>query len=477
MDIRHLLSVALLMLPLVCAKGQAPSVPIEGPGSETQNTTLLEKLAALREKGGALSAAGAKAALDKPTPAPVALPPHRTTALRSAEVWQAAQRSRIRIGWYYLCHKCDHWHINLAGGYPVTADGVIATCYHVTEPGPEVREGCLVAVDSADAVYPITAVLARSRTMDACLLRAGGLKTDPLPLNDHIHPGDPAFLLSTPLETSGYFSTGTVNRFYWNPKTAQGFNPEGQDALKHLRLNVSTDWAPGSSGSPVLDNCGNAIGHVAVISHLGDGKNSNGKGVAHITLHEAVPARSVRWLAEQASRPVPAQPLEPSLARVREALESRDHTVASKLADELEKAGVPDADKPGLSMARFHIALAAKNESAATTSATVLADGPVSSNGPALNEVAWKLVTLVETPQPATLEAVEKIARRSVELQLEKDAASLDTLARVRFLQDKKDEAIQFQEKAVSAAPEPLKPSLQKTLEDYRAGKVPPAAG
>jgi hypothetical protein len=32
------------------------------------------------------------------------------------------------------------------------------------------------------------------------------------------------------------------------------------------RLNVSTDWAPGSSGSAVLDECGNVIGHVANIS-------------------------------------------------------------------------------------------------------------------------------------------------------------------------------------------------------------------
>ena len=475
MTIHRLVFAALALLPFLSAQGQAPGVPIEGPAPQSQDKALLEKLDALREKGGALDVAAVKAGLEKPAPFPVTLPPCRTTALRPAEVWQSAQRTRIRIGWYYLCHKCDHWHVNLAGGYPVTADGVIATCYHVAEPGPEIREGRFVAVDSTGSVYPVTAVLARSRTMDACLVRAEGLKADPLPLNDQIHPGDPAFLLSTPLEISGYFSTGIVNRFYWNPKTARGSNPAAEDALKHLRMNVSTDWAPGSSGSPVLDNCGNAIGHVAVIAHLGDGKNSDGKGVSHITLHEAIPARSVRWLAEQASRPAPAQPPAPSLARVREALESRDHAAAAKLADELEKAGVPDSDKPGLAMARFHIALAGKNESAAAVSAAAVTAGPLSADGPALNEVAWKLVTLVEKPQPATLEAAEKMARRSVELQLEKDAASLDTLARIRFLQDKKEEAIQLQEKAVACAPDAAKPGLQKTLDDYRAGKVPPA--
>jgi hypothetical protein len=30
-------------------------------------------------------------------------------------------------------------------------------------------------------------------------------------------------------------------------------------------LQVSADWAPGSSGSAVLDQCGNAIGHVSEV--------------------------------------------------------------------------------------------------------------------------------------------------------------------------------------------------------------------
>ena len=50
-----------------------------------------------------------------------------------------------------------------------------------------------------------------------------------------------------------------------NAKIAEELKASSQK--DHLRVNVSTDWAPGSSGSAVLDQCGNVIGHVSTISH------------------------------------------------------------------------------------------------------------------------------------------------------------------------------------------------------------------
>jgi S1-C subfamily serine protease len=467
--LQSLLSCAAVAALVAPAFAQAPGVPIESPAPLAQNRALLDKLAALRDTGKALDTAAVKAALEKPTPAVVELPPCRTTPLRPAEVWQAAQRSRLWVGWNFLCHKCEHWHVNLAGGYPVSSDGAVVTCSHVAEPGADIKEGRLVAVDGEGNVYPVTGVLARSRTMDACLLRVEGLKLEPLPLNDQIRPGDPAYLLSSPLNVSGYFTDGMVNRFYW--KTPR----PGSDELKHLRMHVSTDWAPGSSGSPLLDTCGNAISHVATIAHLGDAKNSGGKGVAHLTLHEAIPARSIQWLIKQAGAAAakPAETEPATLAEVQEALEAGDHTRASTLADAVEKAGAPEADKARLAFARFLICAGLKQEAEAAAHAARLADESLKDNGPALNEVAWKLVTRFPAPQPDTLTAAEKIARRSVDLQAHRDPASLDTLARVCFLLDRKDEALKLQEEAVNVAEAGLKTQLEKTLDDYRSGKLP----
>jgi hypothetical protein len=44
-------------------------------------------------------------------------------------------------------------------------------------------------------------------------------------------------------------------------------------------MNVSTDWAPGSSGAAVLDGCGNAIGHVTEIK--AETGESTPRGRAH----------------------------------------------------------------------------------------------------------------------------------------------------------------------------------------------------
>lgn len=462
-------------LPFPTVSAQAPGVPIESGAPMSQDRALLDKLAVLRDSGRALDTAAVKAALQKPAPAAIAVPPCRNTPLRPAEVWQAAQRSRLWVGWHYLCHKCEHWHVNLAGGYPISTDGAVATCYHVAEPGADIREGRLVAADSEGNVFPVTAVIARSRTMDACILRVEGLKSEPLPLNDQVRPGDPAFLLSSPLNVSGYFTSGMVNRFFWSPKAASQ-NPAGDGDFKHLRMNVSTDWAPGSSGSPVLDTCGNVISHVAVISHLGEGKNSTGKPVAHITLHEAIPARSVLSLVKQAAtdaaRPPDTAPAV-TLTELQEALDSGDHERAARIADDIEKSGTAAEEKARLAFARFLIATGSKKETDAAGIAARLADDLLKDNGPLLNEVAWKLITRFPAPQPDTLTAAEKIARRSVDLQAHRNAASLDTLARVCFLQNKKDEAIRLQEEAVNVSEEGLKSALEKTLADYRAGKLP----
>jgi hypothetical protein len=64
---------------------------------------------------------------------------------------------------------------------------------------------------------------------------------------------------------------------------------------------VSTDWAPGSSGSAVLDDCGNVIGHVSTISSVRDeatpkAQDSSAEKPAAMVFHEAVSARDVLLL-------------------------------------------------------------------------------------------------------------------------------------------------------------------------------------
>jgi hypothetical protein len=228
------------------------------------------------------------------------LPIPNTKKLSSREVYDTSRQAHIRLGWAFICDKCDQWHVNLAGAYPISTDGAVATCYHVVKPGQEIREGCLVAADEEGGVFPVMEILAANRYSDSAIVRVAGAHFKPLPLNTNVHPGDPAYCYSDPLDHRGYFSTGIVNRFYQFPGR-RSFSAPASAAFAPTRLNVGTDWAPGSSGSAVLDECGNAIGHVSTIGVLSDEEvsedgDSRLPGPTMIVFHEAVAARDVLLL-------------------------------------------------------------------------------------------------------------------------------------------------------------------------------------
>jgi thiol-disulfide isomerase/thioredoxin len=94
----------------------------------------------------------------------------------------------------------------------------------------------------------------------------------------------------------------------------------------------------------------------------------------------------------------------------------------------------------------------------------------------ALNEIAWRLLTMKAFAQNPNLALAEKCAAQSVKLTKEEHPDKLDTLARLRWLQGKKEEAIRLQIKSVDKAePGEMKAALQKTLDAMLKGILPPA--
>ena len=94
----------------------------------------------------------------------------------------------------------------------------------------------------------------------------------------------------------------------------------------------------------------------------------------------------------------------------------------------------------------------------------------------ALNEIAWRLLTMKAFEGKRNLPLAEKCAVQSVALTKETHSDKLDTLARLRWLQGRKEEAIRWQIKAVDKADEPrMKALLQKTLDALLKGELPPA--
>ena len=290
----------LLSLGLCCELfAQAPDVPVyrQGRRQSDYEGSIRAGARALYASGEVVKLVMVKEQL-KRTSCDLTLPKPRTTKLASKEICDRARGSHLRLGWYYLCNKCDDWHINLAGSYALTADGAVATCYHVVQPEREMREGCLLAADEGGQVLAVTEVLAANRYSDACIVRVAARDLKPLPLNTNIFPGDPAYCYSDPLDHRGYFSAGIVNRFYQFPGRRR-INAPLSAAYAPTRVNVSTDWAPGSSGSAVLDEFGNALGHAATIGAIQeqDVDEQTGDplppGPTMIVFHDAVSARDV----------------------------------------------------------------------------------------------------------------------------------------------------------------------------------------
>lgn len=266
---------ALVCVPLALP-AQAPGVPVypEGPGAKP--------LASIRTQARKLKADGAllsQADFAKQTnrkSCTLTLPPANTTKLESRELWQRARKAHIRVGWNYLCKECKKWHVELSGGYAIAKDTVV-TCAHVTGDGhdEDMTEGYLIAVDEDDHVMPVTEVLAINRATDTAILK---LKTDslqPLPLSTDVVPGDPVVCFSDPLDRRGVYSTGIVERFMQRLFLRK--EELSRDERKHIDhieapvwVQVSTAWAQGSSGSAVLDLCGNVIGHVSEVQTMLD---------------------------------------------------------------------------------------------------------------------------------------------------------------------------------------------------------------
>jgi thiol-disulfide isomerase/thioredoxin len=298
--------------PAVTAKTGAPpdkpkaSVPVAPPRPPDP---ALDKAVQMAKDGRLTSPDEFMAQMKSPKREKIDLVPLSTRPLRGHEIAERARTAHVRVGWLFRCTRCNNWHLNAAGGYAIAKD-TVATAFHVLEQPANMRkgEGHPVAIRGESEVMAITTVLGADKDMDVAVVRVPANDLRPLALAPDPQIGDAAYCLSDPQNTRGYFSNGIINRFF-------SLNPSAPSDPRFQRLNVSTDWAPGSSGSAVLDECGNVIGHVARIQSISKGAptppaagtppRTPEANPTLMNLHEAVPAKSVLSLIEPAPKAKP----------------------------------------------------------------------------------------------------------------------------------------------------------------------------
>lgn len=143
---------------------------------------------------------------------------------------------------------------------------------------------------------------------------------------------------------------------------------------------------------------------------------------------------------------------------------------AEQTVTEMEKL-LPAGMRSGLGMTRFQILARQGNYDAAYKIVAALSDAEPD-NAMLQNQLAWTIVSSKDL-EKRDLTLAEKIAERANKAAKGKDPNILDTLARAQFMNGKKSEAVESEQKAVDLAEGKMKEEFKKFLASYQQGKLP----
>jgi thiol-disulfide isomerase/thioredoxin len=161
-----------------------------------------------------------------------------------------------------------------------------------------------------------------------------------------------------------------------------------------------------------------------------------------------------------------------AMAKVYQAMQESKWDEATTSLAEAEKL-VSDDERKGLDRLRLEILFGKKDYPAAFKMADRISEAN-KDDVELQNDLAWHIATSPSLEQH-DLTVAETIALRGDKTAKSKDPNVLDTLARIKFMRGKKEEAIQLQQKAIDLAEGESKTQLQKTLTSYKKGELPKA--
>ncbi|MBI5866583.1 MAG: trypsin-like peptidase domain-containing protein, partial [Planctomycetes bacterium] len=227
-------------------------------------------------------------------------PPAAATApLDAAEIYRRRIPGVLLVTRVYKCQRCPNWHHSGSStGFVLTADGLCATCRHVFE-GEE--EGMMVAATCDGRAYAITQIVASSKIDDIALFRVEARGLRPIPLRSGAPVGSDIWVISHPHHCHFLLTDGILARRAEKTGGILGNRADFGDTATPV-INITADYGSGSSGAPVLDRFGNAIGMVSLTTAVrADGKKTSDP---QMTIHTCVPAeRILRLFDRSASQP------------------------------------------------------------------------------------------------------------------------------------------------------------------------------
>ena len=189
--------------------------------------------------------------------------------------------------------KCKRIHTSPASGYIIDAKGIIVTNYHVVasyiSEGNTTSRDALVVMLKDGTTFPVQEILSADELNDLAIIKIDPKRTE-LPslrvATKDAEIGDPAYVVSHPKGFFYAFSSGMVT-----DKFSQ-YNGE-----KHMNvMAISADYAVGSSGAAIIDECGNVIGTVCYTNTIA---YPTDKTKTQMVVKGTIPASSLLKLIEE----------------------------------------------------------------------------------------------------------------------------------------------------------------------------------
>jgi serine protease Do len=201
-------------------------------------------------------------------------------ALAADELYERSRKSVLVMGGGFKCEKCSRNHISPATGFVLSESGAV-----VNNP----KNLTLVAMTADGAVHPVKSVLAASAAYDVAILQLDASGLVPLAIGPRAAVGSDVFVISHPDRRFYTFSKGIVARYGTLVREKQ----------RVPMLQITADYARGSSGGPVLNGAGEVVGMasstVSVYYDDDHGKQAN----FQMAFDQCVPAEQILELVKK----------------------------------------------------------------------------------------------------------------------------------------------------------------------------------
>lgn len=243
------------------------------------------RLGAIFESGGIPTGSETMKQLALEKMGPISLPAVSPALSTLTAAYERARLATLILGHLYLCGKCDKYHANLAGGVIISPDGLALTNYHVLDNREAIVFGAMTAEGQ---VFAIDEVLASSKKDDIALIRLRGAKNLPfVSLSATVATGDEVFVISHPDGFFHSFTKGYLSRKYLTPN---GKTP---------RLQITADFAKGSSGAGIFNLGGSLVGLATATNSIYYEKEAGTPGHLQMVIKSGVPISTIsKWFSE-----------------------------------------------------------------------------------------------------------------------------------------------------------------------------------